>query len=338
MVYPKFLKSGDTIGITALSSGIDPQDLSFDVSLNHLLNDGYSLKEMPSTRTGKTPSTDAYTRAQEFNELMAKEDIDFIYCASGGDLLMEVLPYIDEKIIMGKIVSGRTKWFAGYSEPTSLMYYLTTKYDIATMYGTNAGSFAQNNLHESLQDSLRILKGEIPEQKSFGICQRASYEEIMKNGANDYMLNSEEEWKTPNGDVDIKGRLIGGCIDALLFIIGTRFDCTRDFIEKYKDDGIVWYFDNFALKAEELYQALWEMREAGWFKYTKGFVFGRTKFEGTAMDMTYEEAVERALGHEIPIIMEADIGHVKPTFSLINGAIAHFTSANGKGSFEMKLE
>ena len=47
--------------------------------------------------------------------------------------------------------------------------------------------------------------------------------------------------------MDVTGRLIGGCIDVLKDIIGTKYDGTLDFIEKYKDDGIIWYFDNFAL-------------------------------------------------------------------------------------------
>ena len=123
MIYPKFLKPGDTIGICAPSSGIDPLDKTFDISLNHLRKEGYNIVETRNVRTGNTPSTDAITRAKEFNELMKRDDIDFIYSASGGDFLMEILPYIDEEIIKEKITSGKTKYFAGYSDPTSLLFY-----------------------------------------------------------------------------------------------------------------------------------------------------------------------------------------------------------------------
>ena len=97
-------------------------------------------------------------------------------------------------------------------------------------------------------------------------------------------------------------------------------------------------FDNFALKAEELFFVLWHMNQAGWFKYAKGFVFGRTLFEGTFLDMSYEDAIKRALGEEIPIIMEVDIGHVAPKFTIINGAIGHFIANNGKGSLKMECK
>ncbi len=338
MIYPKFLKPGDTIGICAPSKGIKPDDEGFDISLNNIKNEGYKIIETPNVRTGLSPSSDATIRAKEFNELMKRDDIDFIYSASGGDLLMEVLPYIDDEIIREKIASGKTKWFAGYSDPTSLLYYLTTKYDIATLYGTNAGSFDQIKPYRNLQDALSIIKGNIPVQESFSNCQRVSWEELEERVGEGYILNKDVEWVTPNGDFDVTGRLIGGCIDCFVFLLGTRFDYTKEFIERYKDDGILWYFDNFALRAEDLYSILWEMREAGWFKYAKGFVFGRTLIEGTNMDMTYEDAVKRALGNEVPLILEADVGHVRPTFNLINGSIGHFVSKGGKGSFEMKLK
>ena len=336
MIYPKFLKQGDTIGICAPSKGIDPEDTTFDMALDYLKRD-YKVYETKNVRTGLSPASDAITRAQEFNELMKRDDIDFIYCASGGDYLIEVLPYIDEDTINETISKGKTKYFAGYSDPTSLLYYLTTKFDIATLYGTNAGSLGRNPLNKCLADALKIIKGEIPSQESFSKCERLSFEELKANAGNDFILNTPVEWLTPNGKVDIDGRLIGGCIDCLKFLIGTKFDYTKDFIEKYKDDGIVWYFDNFALKSDDLYYTLWQMREAGWFKYAKGFVFGRVIIPNEIEDLSYVEAVKRALGNEVPIIMEADIGHVRPTFNVINGAIGHFISEGGKGSLEMKL-
>ena len=55
--------------------------------------------------------------------------------------------------------------------------------------------------------------------------------------------------------------------------------------------------------------------------------------------ISFEESVMDAVGDlEIPIIFDADIGHVPPQFSLINGAKADICSKNGKGkiSFELK--
>lgn len=80
------------------------------------------------------------------------------------------------------------------------------------------------------------------------------------------------------------------------------------------------------------------MKQAAWFQYAKGFIFGRTLFEGTMLDMSYEDAIIRALGENVPIIMDADIGHVAPKFTIINGAIGHWKAEKGKGSLEMILD
>lgn len=331
MIYPKFLKPGHTIGVCAPSRGIDKEDQLFDIALSNIKKEGYKIFETPNVRTGLCPSASVDIRAKELNELIKSDDIDFVYCASGGDFLIETLPLLDEEAIREMIEKGNAKFVAGYSDPTSLLYYLTTKFDIATLYGTNAGSFDQDELHASLKNALRIIKGDIPTQESFEMYETISWEEKKERGSKGYLLNTKDEWKTPNGEVNIKGRIIGGCIDCLKSMVGTRFDYTKSFIERYKEDGIIWYFDNFALKSEDLYYVLWQMKEAGWFEYAKGFVFGRTLFKGSDGYLTYEEAVIRALGNEAPVIMEADIGHVKPTFSIINGAIANVKSSNGKG-------
>ena len=335
MIYPKFLKPGDTIGVCAPSDGINPESTSIDLSYSYLKNEGYNIVEMPNVRTGHQPSADPITRAKEFNELMKREDIDFIFSAAGGEFLMEMLPYVDDEIIKEQIKNGHTKWLSGFSNPTLLLMYLTTKFDIATLYGCNAGAFSYNKLHESLQNALKIIKGDIVVQNSFDKCQRISFDEETDE---ELILNTDSRWITPNGEVDIEGRLIGGCIDTLVFFHGTRFDFVKEYIERYKDDGFIWYFDNFGLSVEDLYSMLWTLRESGWFKYAKGFVFGRTMFESSRRGATYVEGIQRALGTEVPIILETEVSHIKPRFCLINGAIGHFKSKDGKGSLEMRLE
>ena len=355
MIYPKFLKENNIIGICAPSAGIGSEKaIFFEKSLENLKKEGYQIKETASVRNEGIASNTGITRGIELNELIKDEKINMIWSASGGDMLVEMLDFVDYEALL-----KNPKWIAGYSDPSTLLFHITTNLDIATLYGNNAGSFDMEELHPSLKNALKIIKGNLVEQQSFEMCERnrfkISHEEteelegqlLLKEDVKSniqtkeslvfdgYNLDTKVEWKTPNGPVDISGRLIGGCIDCLNFIIGTKYDGTRKFIEKYKEDGIIWYFDNFALKAEDLFFVLWHMKQAGWFEYAKGFVFGRTLFEGTFLDMSYEEAIKRALGQEIPIIMEADIGHVAPKFTIINGAVGHFIANNGKGRLEM---
>lgn len=117
------------------------------------------------------------------------------------------------------------------------------------------------------------------------------------------------------------------------FLLGTKYDGTSEFIEKYKDDGIIWALETFAMSDDDIISHLWQMRELGYFKYTKGFVIGREMFYESMREIEFKEAVMMAIGDlDVPIIFDADIGHKGPQFSWIMGAKAEITSKDGKGT------
>ena len=320
MIYPKHLVNNSTIGITAPSAGVEDHLEEYEKSLQSLKKAGFNVIETASVRKEGEVSNSKEIRAEEFNQLVIDENIDMIMSATGGDFLVEILPYINYDNI-----KKNPKWIMGASDPTSLLYFITTSLDIATIYGHNAGSYDAKNLHESQLISLDILKGDLKEQNSYSL-----YEIDKKKRIDGYVLEEPVIWNSINGEVDITGRIIGGCIDCLKDIIGTRFDNTKMFIEKYKEDGIIWYFDIFSLTSEDFYRTLLQMKEAGWFQYIKGIVVGRVMFPNSFTSMTYEKALKEAFPN-LPIIMNADIGHVPPKMTIINGSIAHIESSNGKG-------
>ena len=326
MIYPEFLKKDSTIGICAPSSAIFPDDLEFDISLQRLKSEGYNIKETAHVRTGLIESSPAPIRGEEFNQLIADGEVDAIICASGGDFLISMLPYVDYEAI-----KKTPKWVQGYSDPTSLLYSITTKCDVATIYGANAGGFWMNVLDESVKNGLKRLRGDIPVQNSFEL-----YETDRSGRNGGYNLTEPVKWVCPNGDFSAKGRLIGGCMDCLVDLIGTRFDGTRAFIERYKDDGILWYFDIFALKAENVHNTLFRMKDMGFFDHASGFIFGRVCFPGTFADISYIDAARKILG-DAPMVFEADIGHVSPKFTVINGALGEVKCQYGKGSLKISL-
>lgn len=124
-------------------------------------------------------------------------------------------------------------------------------------------------------------------------------------------------------------------------ICGTKYDGTREFISKYKDDGIIWYFDNCDLTKEELIRSMWKLDELGYFENTRAVMFGRNGNDAKSyMGYTYETALADTIiaKKNIPIIYDADVSHKSPCMTIINGAIATIVSENGTGniSFELK--
>ena len=325
MIYPKFLKENSNIGITAPSAGIYDNHC-FDLSLEKFKNNKWNIIETDNVRVPKDVSSSSEERAKQFLELEKDDKIDAIICATGGDFLTDILPFID-------LDSIKEKWVMGSSDPTNLLYLITTAKDIATIYGHNAGSFESKELFKSQEIALEFLKGNLVTQKSY------DYYEINHDGRVDGNYNLEEkvEWKTINGPVDIKGRLIGGCIDSLRYLPGTKYDYTKNFLNRYKNDKIIWYFDIFNLTAEDFYLSLFQLKEAGWFENIEGVIVGRVLFPNSYTSMTYEKALKKIF-KDIPIIMDADIGHVAPKMTLINGSIVEIKSNNGKGSIQTYLK
>ena len=337
MIYPKFIKEDDTIGVTAPSDGsASEMDIKrLELAANQFNKRNFNVEITPNCYTSTNfRSSDGVTRARELESLFLNKNVTSIICASGGDFLNEMLSPLNFDTI-----KENPKWIQGYSDPTSLLFAITTNLDIATIYGANYRVFSMEPWHQSLTNNLEILKGKQITQTSFEMYR--SEREEYQSGTEPYILDRQVVWKNLNNEKQIKmsGRMIGGCLDCFLDIIGTRFDNTKNFIEKYKEDGIIWYFENFGLTNEEVQRTMWHFKEAGWFKYTNGIIFGRSQTDQTYLDVSFEMALKESLDDlNIPIILNADFGHKPPQLTIINGAVASITSEIGKGtmSFELK--
>lgn len=336
MIYPEFLKEHDTIGVTAPSDGItDEVKLKrLDNAIKNFEEKGFNIKETPNVRCSvKGRSSSSKERAEELESLYKDDNVKTIITSGGGDFLLEMLSELDFNAI-----KDNPKWLQGNSDPTGLLFTITTNLDIATVYSDNFKTFGMEPWHKSLENNLEILKGNIIEQTSF-----SKYEEDKKliTGLEPFNLTKKVYWKNLNNEevINIKGRMIGGCLDLITELFGTRFDKTKDFLEKYKDDGIIWYFDVCELSSESLIRTLWKLKDNGYFKYTKGILFSRVYACNSYYDISYEEAIYESLKDlNIPIIINADIGHVSPRMTIINGAITTITSSKGKGKIRFELK
>ena len=145
----------------------------------------------------------------------------------GRELLIETLEFIDFENI-------QMKWILGYSDICLLLLAITLKSGIATAYGTNfidlRGEYSDKTT--AMWESVLSLK------KGESILQLSS-EQYQKEWQFDqptpYVFNFTEktEWKSiSNNLVHLQGRLLGGCIDTIRHLIGTRFGEVQNFKEK----------------------------------------------------------------------------------------------------------
>ena len=324
MRYPNFLKQGDTIGICAPSAGVGRKLERYDFFLSKLQEEGYKIKESASVRVNNVRSATARKRGAEFNETISDKDVDMLLCASGGDFMLEMLPYVDFDLI-----DQNPKWISGMSDPTNILFTVTTKLDIATLYGHNASYNSDNPKPDKMFFS--YLKGDLRVQKSY-----QKYVSFI-NSINEETVYESVRWLSKKQQ-KISGRLIGGCIEVIDKLIGTDFDYTNSFIERYRNDGIVWYFDIFNMSAYDFYITLLQFKNAGWFRHCKGVLVGRPAFPRVEDEkLNYEKALDKALG-QIPHICEMDIGHTDPSMTLINGALIDVEYNDGKGKIRFRLK
>lgn len=325
MIYPEFLKEKGTVGICAPSAGVGRKLDEFKQSNRVLRSLGYRIRETASVRVNNPRSTTARKRARELEELFLDRKVDFIMCAAGGDFMLEMMEYVDFEVIR-----NNPKWIAGMSDPTNILFPITTGLDIATMYGHNGAGFTFEN-DRSQRDFLDFTRGRIKKQNSYRK-YRTFLDEIQGNE-----VYHDVKWIS-NKDQVIEGRLIGGCIECISKLIGTKFDHTREFLERYKDDGIVWYFDIFDMSSYNFYLTLLQFKNAGWFENCTGVLISRPAFPNVEdKKLDYIKAADKALG-KIGHIAEMDIGHTSPNMTLINGALVKVEYKDNKGNISFKLK
>ena len=341
MNYPESLKKGDTIGICAPSGGITKIDKikKLEEAIKQLEEMGYNVIETESVRKEeKGRSNTAKKRAEEFMQLLKNDSVKLIIFATGGDYLMEMLDYLN----IDEIIKLKPKWMQGFSDITTLEFLFTTVLEIPSIYCDTIKSYAMKPLYRNLLDALKIASGKKVIQKSFEKCEKVlsnNIEEAFNMEKNNepnkgYELVEKVEWKNLNNEnkVEIQGRMIGGCLDCVKIFFGTKYDKINQYIEKYKNDGIIWYLECFEMSSPEVTRILWQMKNAGYFNNVNGIIFGRPLFLREDYGIDFLEAVQQSIGNiNIPIICGADIGHVAPQMAIINGGIMKITSENGKG-------
>jgi len=241
MLFPKYIKKGDTIGVTATSAGIVDE---FKVKRFHngkrkLEEAGYKVVFTPNVFTAdkRGCSSTGKERGDQFNALIKDDSVSAIYTAAGGDYLMEMLEHVDFEAI-----KKNPKWVQGYSDSTTLLYPITTLTCVATAYGSNFSDFGMEPWHTSVSRGFDILKGKEKVQTSFEYYENDFHN--LETGLEGYFPDEKVCWLNGRNEdrIQIQGRLLGGCLDVISFLVGTRYDGTASLLINTRMMGLfgIW--------------------------------------------------------------------------------------------------
>lgn len=308
----KLLSKKNTIGFIATSFGLFDSDhiTRYNNAKRFFINEGYNIVESNSLfNENFLGVSNGYIRAKEFMDMFLDDSVSLMMSVAGGETLLEALEYIDFE----KLKKAKGKYFIGYSDNTCLTFLLTTICDFESIYSIHATSYNDIFLNH-VKDNYKLLTSNKLEFDSYDL-----YENEIGEFVNEIKYD---------GTCDTSGILIGGCLEVLNYLCGTKYDNMSNFNKKYSD--IIFYIEPYELKPLQVRFALWQLRNAGWFNNVKAFVFGRT--QNNYDYLSYKDAIYRALGDlNIPIIVNFDVGHIQPTIPMINGRCARLIVKDGKG-------
>ena len=340
--YPAPLNPGDTIGITAPSSGVLPQlHARLNLCISHLKSLGFKVIEGDCLRqNAKHVSGSCEARVHDLFELWKSPDVKAIFPPWGGELLIHLLPRID----FAELAAMAPKWILGYSDTSTLLFALTTMTGIATAHGTTLMEMVpaqRDTLSCQWRDVLGLSEGGRLEQHS-SIAFQINGPKWSTDPSATFNLTEKTNWRCMQGgkkvdSLKFSGRVIGGCLETLAGLVGTPYGDLAGYKSRFRRDGIILYLENAESAPATVCRMLWNMRLAGWFDDLAGIMLGRSA--GPDSDsFSYEDALHDVFDSlPVPIIYDADIGHRQPQLTIINGAMALMEACDGRGSVSITL-
>jgi muramoyltetrapeptide carboxypeptidase len=276
-VKPPALRPGDTVGIVAPASNIK-RDL-LEAGCDTLRKLGYKAIYSDSIL-----SQDLYfagtleRRLRELEDMFTRDDVRAVLCARGG----YGCNYLLNRLSLDKI-RAHPKIFAGYSDITSLLTWITDATGLVTFHGPMVTKdFSQPDGVDlpSWQAALSGLSG-------WDLCA------------------GEDSGIRPLVEGEAEGVLYGGCLSMLSASLGTPYEV--------QTSGTVLFIEDVATRPYQVDRMLMQLKLAGKFDAVRGIVFGemldcqQTQNQGYTLD----EVILRVVGGlGVPLASGLRSGHV----------------------------
>ncbi|MFE7585052.1 S66 peptidase family protein [Streptomyces gardneri] len=320
--YPQPLRPGDRIGVTSPSSGV-PKDLRarLDVAIRDVEARGYEVVVGDCMDGDGHLSAPVADRAGELMSMLTDPAIRAVVPPWGGETAIDLLPHLD----WDRLRDAEPTWLVGFSDMATVMTPLTLLTGTATLHGNNLMDTpyrAPDGLLSWL-DIVTAPRGhrftQVPpnRHRTDGWDDYAVHPEVRE-----FTLDTPGRWTRldGDGDVDVEGRLIGGCIEMLCNLTGTPYLDASGFARAEAPEGLLVYVEAGGDDSFAICRYLHGMRLAGFFDRANAVLVGRTSAPGHASLGQHEAVLDALAPLNVPIIADIECGHVAPYLPLVNGA------------------
>lgn len=306
LLKPKVLKKGDNIGVISPAS---PSYKKSDVTrgVETLKKWGYKvqLSKNLNKKRGFVAGTDK-ERADDFNEMFLRKDIDAVFVTQGGYGSARMLKYIDFEI-----VKNNPKIFIGFSDITSLHLAILKKTGLITFYGPGVSRYNPEYLSDYTKKHLiKALTNTDP--------------------IGDIPLADDKKWIDVINPGKCEAPLTGGNLSLICSTLGTPYEIDTDgkilFIEELETEP--WIIDHM----------LTHLSNAGKFNHVAGVVVGecvnckpRQHNPGYYVSTSLEDILYEFIKPvKVPSIHGLPIGHTRDMATLPFGVKARLDANNKK--------
>lgn len=320
--FPRPLRPGDRIGVTAPSSGV-PKEMGerLQVAVREVRARGYEVVVgacMDGTGHVSAPAAD---RADELMAMLTDPAIHAVVPPWGGETAIDLIPLLD----WDRLRAAEPTWLVGFSDISTLMTPLTLLTGTATLHGNNLMD-TPYRVPEGLLSWLDIVAapaGHRFTQRPPGRHRTTGFDDFVGDPeVREFTLDAPGRWTRLDGTgaVEAEGRLIGGCIEALCGLAGTKYLDASDFARAEAPDGLLVYVEDAGSDVFSICRSLHGMRLAGFFDHANAILVGRSKARDHG-SLSHQEAILDALGSlGVPLIADVECGHVPPYMPIVNGA------------------
>ena len=287
-IIPRYLKEGDTIGITSPAGYTTLKEIQ--PAIDQIESWGFKVKL--GDTIGKRDFTFGGTdeeRTADFQQMMNDTTIKAIMCARGGYGFVRI---IDELDFSG--MKKNPKWMIGFSDITVLHAHLNRNFGIASIHSKMCNSFPTDWSKAEPIQMETIL----------------SIRDVLKGIKMKYSFASNAN----NRIGTVEGILIGGNLKTLESLAGSKSDInTTNKILFVEDTGEYLY---------SIDRMFWNLKRSGKLDHLAGLLIGGFKIKPSE-DLNeefgktlYEIVFSKIKDCTYPVCFDFPVGHQKNNYAL----------------------
>jgi len=290
-ILPRYLKEGDTIGITSPAGYITLEEMQ--PAVKQMESWGFQIKI--GDTIGKKDFTFGGTdeeRRKDFQQMLDDPKIKAIMCARGGYGAVRIIDGLNWTKFKTK-----PKWIIGFSDITVFHTHLNRNFGIASIHSKMTNSFPED---WSKAEPIQVETIE-------------SIQQMLKGIHQEYKAIPNANNKTGKGE----GVLVGGNLKLIETLAGTPSDL--------KTEGKILFVEDTGEYMYSIDRMFWNLKRTGKLSKLKGLIIGgfKVKKDEDTEDFgkTLEEIVlEKVKNYSYPVCFDFPVGHQRNNFALKHGA------------------